>query len=101
MPLPTAAADLAAILSEVGDVVSFGEITAFGCLDESDVLETTDGMQLQTRATTLLIATGALGKVPQNSKLTVAGREYAVRDLSLEGDGATQRLTLARVTSKP
>ena len=91
------AADLDALLAQMGVSVTFGSTTVNGLFDRDDVfLQDPSGMHVSTRRQSVLVKTGALAGLTVNSAITVDGNPYHIRDVSLEpGDGAFTRITLA------
>jgi hypothetical protein len=89
------AADLDALLAQLGVSVLYGGATVNGLLDQEDVLETDGGgFQVAIRRQVVRVKTGALAALSVNSAITVDGNPYHIREVRLEGDGAYTAITL-------
>ena len=83
------AADLDALLAQMGVSVTYASTTVQGLLDREDLLQTDpSGLQVSVRRTVVRVKTGALANLAVNSAITVDGTAYHIRDVNLEGDGA-------------
>ncbi len=91
------AADLDALLAQLGVSVTYGGNTVNGLFDREDLfLQDPSGLHVSTKRQSVLVKTGALTALAVNSAITVDGGTYHIRDVSLEpGDGAFTRITLA------
>lgn len=89
------AADLDALLADMGVSVTYSGTTVKGLLDNADTVDTDgSGMQVPTGRQVCRIKTGAL-TIPIDATVVVDGTNYVVQDTQLEGDGAYTRLILA------
>lgn len=99
MSISSLTADLDCILQGAGVSVVSAASSTSGTLRSVDTLESTDGLQIQKRGTTLLIRTGTIADLAVDLPLTVNGNPYVVRWFDLEGTGALTRILIAEVTS--
>lgn len=91
------ASDLAVMLEGApgSAVVKYNGASTWGILDRGDGLQSSDGVQVQVRTTSLLIASAAFTNVHDDARIVVADVPYVIRWHDLEDDGALLRLVLA------
>ncbi len=90
------AADLDALLAQLGVSVTYGATTVNGLVDREDLFQADpSGLQVSVRRQVVRVKTGALAALAVNSTIVVDGATYHIRDVSLEGDGAITVITLA------
>lgn len=90
-------ADIDFMLEEAGVAVTIGAVSDFGILDQSNVVQQSQGMEYQTRVTTLLVRSG-LFTLSNGVAVTADGGSYRLDEWQLEDDGKLTRLILARAT---
>lgn len=90
------ASDLSFMFRDAGVAVLYNGTATFGIPEQMDVIESTDGGQVQVRAETLLIATDSLTDLRHDGVITVATRPYRIDRFGPEDDGDLTRIFLAR-----
>ena len=94
-----AAADLAFALQDAGVPVVSAQSSTFGILKKADVIEHTDGADVQRRVTMIDIATGSISDITEDLPITVGGASYLVRWWQEKGDGLLTEVLI--VEAKP
>lgn len=92
--------DLRFMLEDAGEVVVCGGISHFGIFDETATVAFNEAnVEVQSRATTLLVESNRFPALAKLALLTVAGVQYQVREWAPEDDGYLTRVVIARTAS--
>lgn len=95
--MPIGDADLSVFLSDFAVPVVYGAQSTVGIFDENDtpLPGAESSFDVNVRASTVLIATGALTDLAVDTAITVNGRSFQIRRAPLEADGKLTLLVLA------
>lgn len=89
-------ADIDAMLADdLGVAVTIGLVTGRGMLDISNAVQDANGVQYQTRVTTVLVRTGVF-TLTNGVTVTADGTAYRLDEWQLEDDGKLTRLIVSR-----
>lgn len=92
------AADIDQMLAdELGVAVTVGAVTDRGILDIANAIENHDGVEVQTRVTTLLVRSGVF-TLSNGVSVTADSTSYKLRSWELQDDGKLTQLILSRAS---
>jgi hypothetical protein len=94
--------DIAAAFREIGSLVVYGAFTTYGILNHepTDVLAMSEkAYTIQDTTLTLIIGTGLIGTVRNNTSITVAGIAYKIDHFIITGNGLETKLWLVGMGS--
>lgn len=98
MSISTLGTDISAMLAHCGVSVTIGGVTDYGSLKTRNAVQQSQGMEVLTRVTTLVVKTGTF-TLTNGATVTANSVTYRLDSWELmEGDGSQTMLYLSRGT---